>query len=385
MNNSLRAKLDLFDATLPLDRAKTIPSVWYTDEELYDAECRAVFGGSWQMVARLDQFDRPGSFVTAVIAGEPILLVRVGECESAQLNAFYNVCRHRAACVVSEPSGHATRFRCPYHGWTYDLTGRLIGTPEFDGVKDFERGDNGLLPISTAIWGPLVWARLDETGTSLIDFLQPLPEQTQSLGLESLRFVERTEYTLNCNWKVFVDNYLDGGYHVNSVHPGLAGVLDYSKYRTEIAGNTAVQISPLRSTSSAPAMRATSADGVSVSQVRKGDAAYYWWVFPNLMLNIYSGIMDTNLVLPLGSDRCRVIFDYYFADTASAAARQFITQSINVADQIQKEDISICEQVQRGLLSRSYSTGRFSVRREAAGYHFHRLLAARLRATVDPR
>jgi choline monooxygenase len=173
--------------------------------------------------------------------------------------------------------------------------------------------------------------------------------------------------------KVFVDNYLDGGYHVNSVHPGLAGVLDYSEYRTDIARKTAVQSSPLRP---------PSADS-PVGLVRTGDTAYYWWIYPNFMLNIYAGVMDTNLVLPLGPDRCRVIFDYYFATTEGHDACEFIERSIEVADRIQQEDVSICEQVQAGLVSRSYCTGRFSVRREAAGYHFHKLLASDLRRAVE--
>jgi choline monooxygenase len=196
------------------------------------------------------------------------------------------------------------------------------------------------------------------------------------LGLESLRFVERRQYELGCNWKVFVDNYLDGGYHVNTVHPGLAGVLDYAHYRTEIAGNTSVQISPLR-----PA--GAQKPGDTTGKVRTGEAAYYWWVFPNLMLNLYQGVMDTNLVLPLGPDRCRVVFDFYFADTEGPEARKFIADSIAVADQVQREDMGICEEVHKGLASRSYDTGRFSVKREAAGYHFHRLLAARLRAAAE--
>src|SRR5262249_23101045 len=120
------------------------------------------------------------------------------------------------------------------------------------------------------------------------------------------------------------------------------------------------------------------------SRVRPGDAAYYWWVFPNLMLNVYQGILDTNLVLPLGPDRCRVIFDFYFADTESPKARRFIAESIALADVIQQEDIGICEEVQKGLASRSYDTGRFSVRREVAGYHFHRLLARQLLAGTAP-
>jgi choline monooxygenase len=191
------------------------------------------------------------------------------------------------------------------------------------------------------------------------------------LGVDQLRFVERRQYELACNWKVFVDNYLDGGYHVNTVHPGLAGVLDYSQYRTEIAGNTSVQIAPLKSPDT---------DGAGATgKVRTGISAYYWWIFPNFMVNLYQGVMDTNLVLPRGPERCRVVFDFYFADTEGARAREYIAQSVAVADEIQQEDVGICEEVQRGLASRSFDTGRFSARREAAGYHFHQLLAQRLR------
>ena len=198
--------------------------------------------------------------------------------------------------------------RCRYHGWTYDLRGQLRGTPEFDGVADFRREDNGLVPLAVDAWGPFVWARIAQGDQSLSEFLAPLARAHGAhSGLEQLQFVERREYDLACNWKVYVDNYLDGGYHVNTIHPGLAGVLDYSQYRTEIAGNTSVQISPLK-----PPER--SAIRQSAKSAR-GGIAYYWWVFPNFMINVYGGVMDTNLVLPLGPDRCRVIFDFYFRET----------------------------------------------------------------------
>jgi choline monooxygenase len=360
---SLREQLRAFDPDIPLERARTIPNSWYFDPEIYAAERQAVFVGSWQVAGRLGQLVEPGSFVTTDIAGEPILVVRDAE---GVLRAFYNVCRHRAAPVMNVPAGKATRLRCRYHGWTYDLAGRLRGTPEFDGVADFCRDEQGLVGLAVATWGPLVWVHAGANPSPLPEFLSPLPERSAGLGLEQLRFAERREYTLACNWKVFVDNYLDGGYHVNTVHPALAGVLDYAQYRTEIAGNTSVQISPLR-----PAER-RAGDG-PIGQVRTGSTAYYWWVFPNFMLNLYQGVMDTNLVLPLGPDRCRVIFDFYFAQTERSAA-DFMAQSIAVAHQVQLEDAGICEEVQRGLASRSFTTGRFSVRREAAGYHFHRLL-----------
>jgi choline monooxygenase len=273
---------------------------------------------------------------------------------------------------MSEPCGRATKLRCPYHGWTYDLAGRLRGTPEFDGVADFRREDNGLSPVAVAVWGPTVWVHLGTPAEPLEQFLDPMPPRTAWADLGRLRCVARRVYALACNWKVFVDNFLDGGYHVNAVHPSLAGVLDYSQYRTEVFGHTSVQSSPLR----APA----AGDDPSAAAVRTGDRAEYWWVFPNLMLNVYGGVMDTNWVLPLGPDRCRVVFDFYFADTEGPEARKFMAQSMDVAHRIQLEDAAICEAVQHGLASRSYDTGRFSVRREAAGYHFHRLLARGLAA-----
>jgi len=151
------------------------------------------------------------------------------------------------------------------------------------------------------------------------------------------------------------------------VHPGLAGALDYAHYRTEIEGNVSVQISPLKQ-----------AGDPAVGKVRGGQNAYYWWVFPNLMINLYQDVMDTNLVLPLGPDRCQVVFDYYFTQREGEEAERFIAQSIEVAHQVQVEDMDICAGVQGGLQSRSFDTGRFSVKREAGGWHFHRLLARAL-------
>jgi choline monooxygenase len=372
MTTDLERLLSGFHATLPLEQARTIPAAWYTDAEVFAAERRSVFGNTWQAVGRLDQLPGPGSFFTADVAGEPVVVLRD---EAGTLRAFANVCRHRAARVVPHECGQLTKLRCPYHGWTYDLTGRLRGTPEFDGVADFRREDNGLPPLAVAAWGPLVWVHLGQNPPPLEDYLSPLPERAAPLQLECLRFVERRQYELACNWKVFVDNYLDGGYHVNAVHPGLAGVLDYSEYRTEVFAHSGVQSSPLK-----PPEKA--GDPQAVGKVRTGDRAYYWWVFPNVMLNLYKGVMDTNLVLPLGVDRCRVVFDFYFADTDGPEAAKFIADSIAVGHQIQLEDVGICEDVQRGLGSRFFETGRFSVRREVAGYHFHRLLADHLRTDL---
>ena len=359
----LRTLLAVFDPDLPLDQARTIPAAWYTDPDLAAAERDAVFGGTWQVVGRADQLAAHGAFVTAEVAGRPILMVRDGE----KLNAFYNVCRHRAAPLLTEPCGTATKLRCRYHGWTYDLGGRLRGTPEFDGVRDFRREDNGLSPLAADQWGPLVAVHAATPEAPFASFLEPLPSHV-SAGLAGLTCVARREYDLNCNWKVYVDNYLDGGYHINTVHPALGGMLDYSQYQTHTYEWTSVQTGPL-----------TTAAG----ELRAG-RAQYWYVFPNFMLNLSDGVLDTNRVLPLGPDRCRVAFDFYFSDTGPAADPAFRAKSVDLSHQIQLEDAGICEQVQRGLACGAFDTGRFSVKRENAGYHFHKLLAKQLSVPRSP-
>ncbi len=358
----------VFDPALPLEQACTIPNRWYTDAEILAAEKAMVFGRHWVVVGRFDQVSRPGEYLTCHVGDEPIIVLRG---EDGELRGFFNVCRHRAARVMTHECGVATKLRCPYHGWTYDLHGQLRGVPEFEGVENFQREENGLWPVHVATWGPLVFVHLGEPAMSLEEFLHPLGKALEPFAIDQLRFYGRQVYDLACNWKVYCDNYLDGGYHVNSIHPALAGVLDYKNYRTELFNYFSVQSSPMK----AP----DAADDPSAAMVRTGPAAAYVYLYPNFMINCYSGVMDTNTVLPLGPERCRVIFDFYFAPTNDPTAEHRYAQSMMVADKIQAEDVAICEDVQRGLHSRAFTSGRFSVRREAGVYHFHRLLAADLK------
>lgn len=351
-HGTLQNLLAAYDPELPLERASTIPNTWYTAPEVHALERDAVFARSWQVVGRAEQVARPGQFLTADVAGEPVLVVRN---EAGALNAFFNVCRHRAARLCTDECGTVTKLRCRYHGWTYDLSGALRGVPEFDGVQGFRREDHGLPPVAVAEWGAFVWVHLAPPREPLDTFLGPLVAWSAGADSEALRWYGRKSYDLACNWKVYVDNYLDGGYHVNSVHPALAGALDYTNYRTVCDGNTVLQSSPTRAV-----------DGAA-GRTRTGDAAY-WWLYPNFMLNAYAGVMDTNLVLSLGPDRCRVVFDFYFADSLHD---DFKRQSVAVAEQVQFEDIGVCEEVQRNLHGRSFTTGRFSVKRENGGHHFH--------------
>ena len=372
--------IDSYNPNAPLAEAWTIPAPWYTDERVYDLERKTAFARSWQLVARVDQVCKPGQYVATEIAGEPILVVRG---DDRVLRGFFNVCRHHAAAVMTEPEGTAHQLRCPYHGWTYSLAGELKGTPDFAGVCSFDRADNGLAPIETAVWEKWVFIKLDTNGNqrpavadsspSLSEFLgRDLIDQIHLLNVVSLHWLERRHYTFNCNWKVFVDNYLDGGYHVPHLHKGLDSVLDYSKYMIENGERFCLQWSPMVSVGAE----------AQTGAVRKGDRALYYWIYPNFMINWYDGAMDTNLVIPHGVDKTEVIFDFYFPDI-SESARERNRASIDVGQRIQDEDEAICKSVQRGLNSRAYHAGRLSVRREAGEHLFHRLLYADLKAGIS--
>jgi choline monooxygenase len=367
MNADLDKILRSYDDTAPLERASTIPGPWYTDERIAELERQAVFGRTWQMVGRAEQVARPGQYLTAEVGGEPVVVVRGSD---GTLRGFFNVCRHHAAAVMTEPCGQAQVLRCPYHGWTYGLDGALKGVPEFDGVQNFEREKTGLAPVRADTWEKFVFVTLDAHAQPLAEYLGGMVERFKPMHLEKLHFAGRRVFELKCNWKVFVDNYLDGGYHVPHLHKGLNSILEYKNYTIENDGRFCLQSSPIDA----------SGGEQMTAQVRQGRALYFW-LYPNVMFNWYEGYLDTNLVLPLGIDRMAVIFEFYFADVSAAAAARN-QQSMDVSERIQDEDHAICESVQRGLKSRAYGAGRLSVRREAGEHLFHRLLAHDLKSAM---
>ncbi|HWN08855.1 MAG TPA: SRPBCC family protein [Pyrinomonadaceae bacterium] len=370
--SSLKEIIDSYDPNATLDQASTIPSSWYVDERIHALELQTVFAQSWQFAARTDQVERPGAYVTTEIGGEPLVVVRGRD---NLLRAFFNVCGHHAAAIMTEPEGTANYLRCPYHGWTYSLEGELKGTPDFAGVCSFEREGNGLLPVETVVWEKWVFVKVDRSteqsqGAHALNESFPsaeLDSQIRSLDLARLHWLERRRYMFDCNWKVFVDNYLDGGYHVPQLHKGLDSVLDYRNYTIETGEGFCLQSSPVVTEGAEP----------ETGAVRGGDRALYYWLYPNFMINWYDGVMDTNSVIPHGVDKTEVIFDFYFEDL-SEAARQRNRASMEVGQRIQHEDEDICRSVQRGLNSRAYNAGRLSVRREAGEHLFHRLIYADL-------
>jgi choline monooxygenase len=343
-------------APQPLPSARTLPAPCYTRADFAASDRAAVFARSWQLAAHAAQVAAAGDHALAEIAGVPLAIVRG---DDGQLRALHNVCRHRAGPLADCDGRGAKQLVCRYHGWRYALDGRLLGAPDMGRAEDFDIASIRLPQARVAEWQGLVFASLDEAAPPFAELVEGIDAR---IGTSLAGYVhdQRASYEAACNWKVYVDNYLEG-YHVPRVHPGLASLLDDAAYATTLGRWSSVQSSPLAG--SGPYARGE---------------ALYWWLWPNTMLNVLPGRLQTNRVLPLGADRCRVDFDYFYAPEASAAAR---IDDQRFSDEVQREDIAICEAVQRGLASGSYVAGRLNPRQESGLWLFHELLRAAYRST----
>jgi Phenylpropionate dioxygenase and related ring-hydroxylating dioxygenases, large terminal subunit len=345
-------------------RASTVPARLYVDPVYLELERERIFAHTWQLVGRMDQVRETGSFFTAEVGNDSIVVLRDGDT----LRSFYNICLHRAG-PVAHGCGKRQTLQCKYHGWTYSLEGQLLRAPEMGDVERFTPEDMRLRSIPVATWGPLIFVNLDGKAPPLAEFLEDIPNRVTPFNCESMRYVMRKEYELACNWKVYVDNYLEG-YHIPVVHPALHKEIDYDSYRVEPRRYSSIQHAPLRAMPSGGSVdRKYDPSKTDVAE------AVYGWLFPNVMLNVYMGQMQTNVVLPVSHDRTIVVFEWFASNPpVDVASDPEWSRLIAFSDEIQDEDVEICETVQRNLRSRIYDRGRYSAARENGVHHFHSLL-----------
>lgn len=340
-----------------LAASTSLAARFYTDTAIAEMERTAIFGRHWQLVAGVSQLTDRGDHVVTEVAGVPVIVVRD---ESGNLRAFHNVCRHRAGPLARCDGRGAKVLRCGYHGWTYGLDGQLRAATEMQDACDFKVSDVRLPEVSVATWRGLVFVALDPT-LALDDLLRGTERLLGDRDFSDYRFDRRQGFPVPCNWKVYADNYLEG-YHVPHIHPALNALLDYRNYVTETEHWHSVQWSPLEG------------DGL----VYREGVALYFYLWPNLMLNILPDRLQTNRIVPRGVDRCRVDFDYFYPQGADADERRVADQDFS--ELVQAEDAEICERVQQALASGSYVPGRLNPKRENAVFHFHEQLRAAYRA-----
>ena len=351
-----------------IGRSHTLPGWAYGDPELHERQEERVFARSWQLLAPADAVRAPGHVKPLTLLegclDEPVVLTRT---DDGELHCISNVCTHRGALVV-EGEGHVRVLRCRYHGRKFGLDGCFRSMPEFEGVEGFPTEADHLPELPLERWGPLLFTGIDPA-CPFDEWMGPVRERVDWMPLEQFRFdpSHSRDYLIDANWALYCDNYLEE-FHIPFVHgASLTGALDYDTYRTERFAWGNLQFGMGRE--GEPGFDLPSGHPDEGQPV----VAFYFWLFPNLMLNFYPWGLSVNVVQPLGPTRTRVSF-------RSWVWREELRGQGAGADlhRVEVEDEEVVESVQRGVRSRLYRKGRFSPRREVGTHHFHELLARAL-------
>lgn len=352
MSEKLINEVNRFDESAEIGNAYTPPATWYRDNEFLELEKRSLFLKKWSFAGHTSDLKNIGDYFTGSIADRPFVVLN----DDGVTKAFFNVCSHHGTCVA-RGKGKTDKLVCPYHGWQYNLEGQLKKIPKAGAILDIHKKGLNLkqIPVHTA--GPFVFLYLGDGEAP--EFSTQLTNHFDRPLYQGLNFIKRVEYEIGCNWKVFVDNYLDGGYHVPHMHPGLTTQIDLASYQTEIFDMFSIQY-------------CSGVEAETLAEEVKGRVegkAEYSWAYPNLMVNRYGKWMDTNWALPIDENRCLIIFDYFHEEMP-----ENIEASLKASHQVQKEDMDICDMVQAGLKSEVYDRGVYAPQFEKPMFHFHQLL-----------
>ncbi|NUN48001.1 MAG: aromatic ring-hydroxylating dioxygenase subunit alpha [Candidatus Brocadiae bacterium] len=360
--------MDPFEIDPDITAASTLHADAYRDPARFEASRDRIFARSWQLLGDAARVRTPGSASPHTLLdgmlSEPLLLTR--DADDA-LHCLSNVCTHRGT-LVCEGDTHAQQLRCRYHGRRFALDGSFLSMPGFEGARSFPAPSDSLPKIPLERWGRWLFASL-RPAVPFAEWIGDAQRRLAFLPLDSFapEPALARDYLVQAHWALYVENYLEG-FHVPFVHPALSAALDPSGYRTELFRLSSLQVGIAASPGDAFTLPAGHPDhGQAV-------AAYYWWLWPNLMLNFYPWGLSANVVTPLAPDRCRVSYLAWVLDRSRLG-----TGAGGALDRVEREDEEVVESVQRGLRSRLYSRGRYSPKWETGVHHFHRLLGTALR------
>ncbi|HEY5047398.1 MAG TPA: aromatic ring-hydroxylating dioxygenase subunit alpha [Rhizomicrobium sp.] len=324
----------------------TLPAVFYRDAALYEKERTHIFARSWLLIAHDSQMPQPGDYVAASAAGYPLIVVRG---EDGVARGFHNVCRHRAGPLAEDGAGHCERaLVCRYHGWRYALDGRLAAARDFGPATDFDPREYALHALACETWRGFVFINLAPDAAPLEGAILPLAERTSGMPIESFSFAHHSRHEIRCNWKTYVENYLEG-YHIPLVHPALNDAVDATRYEVEIDVPAIIHRAPVR-------------DGVPV-------AGLWAWTWPCLGINVYRDGLMMERMWPLDHARTQLDYLYFFP---AATPQSEIDRAMASSETTTAEDVSITQAVQRNLDAGIYQTGRLSPKHEDGVAWFQR-------------
>ena len=340
---------------------RTLPWGWYSDPAVLELERDRIFRRSWQYVGHTGEVAEPASFAATWVGDVPVVLVRDRE---DTLRAFLNVCRHRGS-IICDGSGRRETLQCPYHAWTYGLDGRLITAPRAKREGGIESPELGLVQLRLDTWGPLVFVNPDPDAAPLEEFLDGMPERIADAGidLDALRFLQRSESDLECNWKVSAENFLEC-YHCPTAHPGFSAVMDVSvdSYLLETSGGRMTQHGPPR-----PEPRGAYDP---TGEVERGQ---FHLLFPGTVINVMPGRPNLSIgpIVPSAPEKTYRFLDYFVAADADEA---WIEESLAFDAQVGAEDRVLIERVQAGMHVGLIEDGRLLPESEQLIAHFQALV-----------
>jgi choline monooxygenase len=330
---------------------ESLPASAYCDADEYQVERQRVFRPAWVLFAYSHQFTQPGDYVADVIAEFPIF-VQLGD--DRQLRGFHNVCAHRAGPIMWDGEGRQSNLVCRYHGWAYTQDGQLRNARDF-GAEDVGAENPTCLSLSSVrvqTWRGMIFVCMDHETPDLVDWLRDFPKECVEYPIESYVFHSRTVKHMDCNWKTYADNFLEG-YHVPLVHPGLNREVEGLTYRV--------------------ITRCDRRWNLHVAEQRRDESAFtgvFLWFWPNFSLNIFQGGFAVERWLPRGHDKCDLVFEYFFEPNHPTA-----DEIVIASEAVGVEDVSIAEGVQRNLRAGIYVSGLLSPRHENGLADFKELLA----------
>ena len=335
-----------------LDSGHTLPARWYTDAAVFAAEKERILHRSWQYVGHTAQVANAGDFITTKLGDVPIIIARNTD---GGLRAFANVCRHRGSEVVLECAGNRKTLQCHYHGWTYNLDGSLRNAPRANEQESFAKEKLGLIPSAIETWGPMMFVRPSREGVAFGDVIRDLPALFERAGIDlaQMRMYRQDVYDIAANWKIIIENFNEC-YHCPIAHPAFSEVIDTDKYIV----NTEHEY---YSTYYGPLLRSPN------------PGATYATLWPTAMIALSSKPMAMQVLCtyPVDAGHTRETIDYYFAEGTS---HDEMRQYKELADLVQREDVILCESVQRGLSAGVIESGTLMLSRERGIQHFQRLV-----------
>jgi Rieske 2Fe-2S family protein len=362
---------------------RSLPGTWYHDPGQYQAELEAVWYRDWVCVGRVDDIREAGDYFLAAIGTQRLIVTRDHE---GRVCVFHNTCRHRGSLLCSESRGRfvAGRIVCPYHSWSYSLRGELLSTPARLPSDDFVAGDFPLYSVHADCWGGYVFVNLaDKPSMSLPEFLGEEAQLLDHWPLEKMISVQQERTTLNCNWKIFWENYSEC-YHCPRIHPELCRIMPLYKQGVFDSADLAVRQPASDAGDTRPA--SWTLDGKSTVPLIPGldeqdiSAGVAFASFTASMFVVaHPDYVRSVRMLPVGPESVELIVDWLLLPDIAKAHAAALERVFEMGRLLVEQDGRVCELNQQGLKSRRHEHG-VLVPQEYALWDFHQWLRERLDA-----